>query len=109
MAIIFCAKMSLIEINLAQRHIWVVFEVGLPVWAPKFGAQKFFSAHFIFNEVLWVNLFSIKYGWMCDCTLKLRHVYINLKRKGQLLSYFHINKVLNTKRTSLQTLKRILI
>ena len=67
---------------------------------------KNFSAHFIFNGVLWVNLFSIEYGWMYDCTLKLRHLYINLKRKGQLLSYFNI-KALNTKRTSLQTLQRI--
>ena len=49
MAKIFCAKMSLIEINLDQRHIQGVFEAGLPVWAPKFGAQNIFSGHFIFN------------------------------------------------------------
>ena len=34
-----------------------VFEVDIPVWAPKFGAQKIFSSHFIFNGLL----FSIKY------------------------------------------------
>ena len=42
MAIIFCAKMSLIKINLAQRRIQGVFEGGLLVWAPKFGAIKTF-------------------------------------------------------------------
>ena len=77
MAIIFSAKMSLIEINLARRRIQGVCEAGLPVWAPKFGAQKIFSGHFIFNGVLWVNL-SFNQMWLdVDCTLKLGHVYIN--------------------------------
>ena len=57
MAMIFCAKMFLIEINLAQRRIHGVFKAGLSVRAPKFGAQNIFSGHFIFNGVLWVNLF----------------------------------------------------
>ena len=48
----------------------------------KFGAQKHFSGHFIFNGVLCVNLFfnqirSKGLKMMCDCTLKLRLVYIN--------------------------------
>ena len=40
-----------------QRRIQRVSEAGIPVWAPKFGAQKIFSGHFIFNGLL----FSIKY------------------------------------------------
>ena len=40
-----------------QGRIQGVFEAGIPVWAPKFGAQKMFSGHFIFNGVLCVNLF----------------------------------------------------
>ena len=77
MAIIFYAKMSLIKINLTQRRIQWFFEAGLPVWAPKFGAQKFFSGHLFLMKYFGLIFFSIKYGWMCDCTLKLRHVYLN--------------------------------
>ena len=77
MAIIFSAKMSLIEINLARGRIQGVCEAGLPVWAPKFGAQNILSGYFIFNGVLWVNL-SFNQMWLdVDCTLKLGHVYIN--------------------------------
>ena len=97
MALIFCAKMFLIEINLAQRRIQGVFEAGLPVRAPKFGAQNIFSGHFLFNGVLWVNLFFNQIRLDVWLYVELRHVYINWKRKGQLLSYFNINKALNTK------------
>ena len=58
MAIIFCAKMSLIEINLAQRHIQVVFEVSLPVWAPKFGAQKIFQLTLFLMEYFGLIFFQ---------------------------------------------------
>ena len=65
-----------------QGRIQGVFEAGIPVWEPKFSAQKMFSGHFIFNGVLCVNLFfnqirSKGLKKMCDCTLKLRLVYIN--------------------------------
>ena len=79
-AIIFCAKMSLIEINLAQRHIQGVFYEGLPVQAPKFGAPKFFIGFFIFNLVLWVNLFFNQirlnvwlYAEVMSCLYKLKN------------------------------------
>ena len=66
----------------SQGRIQGVFEAGIPVWAPKFCAQKIFSDHFIFNGVLCVNLFfnqiqSKGLKKVCDCTLKLRLVYIN--------------------------------
>ena len=65
-----------------QGHIQGVFETSILVWAPKFGAHKIFSGHFTFNEVLQVNLFlnhirSKGVKKMCDCALKLHHVYIN--------------------------------
>ena len=65
-----------------QGRIQGVFKAGIPVWVPKFGTQKIFSGHFIFNGVLCVNLFfnqiqSKGLKKMCDCTLKLRLVYIN--------------------------------
>ena len=58
------------------------------------GAQKIFSGHFIFNGVLCVNLFfnqirSKGLKMMCDCTLKLHLVYINLKNKKTIA--FHIS------------------
>ena len=59
-----------------------VFKAGIPVWGPKFSAQKIFSGRFIFNVVLWVKLFFSQ-TWskglktMCDCMLKLRHVHID--------------------------------
>ena len=65
------------------------------------GAPNFFSGHFIFNEVLWVNLFFNQIR--LDVWL-----YIEVTSCVFKLSYFNINKALNTKRTSLQTLRRIL-
>ena len=37
-----------------QGRIQGVFEAGIPVWTPKFGAQKNFSGQFNFNGVLCV-------------------------------------------------------
>ena len=70
------------SVPLWQGCIQGVFEAGILVWVPKFGTQKNFSVHFIFNGVLCVYLFfnqiwSKGLKKMCDCTLKLRLVYIN--------------------------------
>ena len=85
-----CVKVICDDID--QGRIEGIFEAGIPVWAPKFGGQTIFSGHFIFNGVLWVNLLfnqirSKGLKKACDCTLKLRLVYINFK-KGQLLFIF---------------------
>ena len=103
------SKHSFSSFSICANWIKFVFSETYPkVFWSRFtgmGAQilcpKFFSGHFIFNEVLWVNLFFNQI-WL-DVWL-----YIEVASCVFKLLYFNINKALNTKRTSLQTLRRIL-